>query len=197
MTHATNTSKVTRKAALAAVLASALAALCCWGPALLVALGLGAAGLSWLAPLEALRPVLLASALGLLAVALWRELRRPAAVCEGEACHPVSRRKARGLLGVAAVTVLGFAAYPYLHGSRPERAGATLKTQELTLEVTGMTCGACARTVQGALEKTPGVARAEVSLAEGKATVWAEKNLEPQALVTAVEKTGYHARMVR
>lgn len=197
MTHTKGNTEPTKKVALAAVLAAALAAVCCWGPALLVALGLGAAGLSWLAPLEALRPVLLALGLGLLAFALWRELRRPAAVCEGEACRPASRRKARVLLVVAAVTVLGFAGYPYLRSTRPERTGVTLKTQELTLEVTGMTCGACARTVQGALEKTPGVARAEVSLAEGKATVWAEKNLEPQALVTAVEKTGYHARMVR
>jgi copper chaperone len=64
--------------------------------------------------------------------------------------------------------------------------------QKLVLRVEGMTCGHCARAVADALRAVPGVADAEVSLAEKTATV-AHGDPPPSAdaLRAAVEGEGY------
>lgn len=62
-------------------------------------------------------------------------------------------------------------------------------TTELKIE--GMTCGHCVTAVRKALEAVPGVESADVNLAEGRATVEGNANLE--TLVEAVEEEGYTA----
>ncbi|CAN0558290.1 unnamed protein product, partial [Laminaria digitata] len=69
------------------------------------------------------------------------------------------------------------------------------------LEIEGMMCQRnCGSTVKACLESVPGVARAEVSFAEGLARVWANDNLGPllplAGLVDAVEEVGFGARVV-
>ena len=54
-----------------------------------------------------------------------------------------------------------------------------------------MTCGHCATAVRKALEAVPGIESAEVSLAEGWATVHGDALLG--TLVEAVEEEGYTA----
>jgi len=54
-----------------------------------------------------------------------------------------------------------------------------------------MTCGHCVTAVRKALEAVPGVESADVNLAEGRATVEGNANLE--TLVEAVEEEGYTA----
>ena len=44
-------------------------------------------------------------------------------------------------------------------------------TARVDLPVSGMTCAACARSIEGALGGTPGVERASVNLATNTATV--------------------------
>jgi P-type Cu+ transporter len=64
--------------------------------------------------------------------------------------------------------------------------------QRLDLPVTGMTCAACARHVENALAKTPGVVSANVNVALHRATVVIDPAaVEPQALAQAVENAGY------
>jgi P-type Cu+ transporter len=65
----------------------------------------------------------------------------------------------------------------------------------VTLPVTGMTCAACARTIEHTLEDTPGVAHASVNFATGRAVV----TFDPAAvgladLVGAVRDVGYDVR---
>jgi Cu+-exporting ATPase len=43
--------------------------------------------------------------------------------------------------------------------------------ERVDLPVSGMTCAACARTIERTLAATPGVARAQVNLATNTATV--------------------------
>jgi copper chaperone len=57
-----------------------------------------------------------------------------------------------------------------------------------------MTCEHCVRAVTNALEAVAGVEIAEVSLAGGRARVDGEA--DPQALLRAVEKEGYEAKLV-
>src|SRR5690606_17394931 len=67
----------------------------------------------------------------------------------------------------------------------------------LDLEVEGMTCASCVRRVETALGKVPGVAQASVNLATRRAHVTlSAEGADPGALVAAVEKRGYQARLI-
>ncbi|MBI3402170.1 MAG: mercury(II) reductase, partial [Acidobacteria bacterium] len=61
------------------------------------------------------------------------------------------------------------------------------------LDITGMTCDACARHVSKALLSVPGVRAAEVSYSDGTAQVTTDAGLSPAALVSAVSVAGYGA----
>ncbi|HYJ79607.1 MAG TPA: HAD-IC family P-type ATPase, partial [Longimicrobiaceae bacterium] len=55
--------------------------------------------------------------------------------------------------------------------SAPPAAPAGGATERVDLPITGMTCAACARRVEGSLQRAPGVRRAGVNLATSRATV--------------------------
>ena len=63
---------------------------------------------------------------------------------------------------------------------------------EITLSVTGMTCGGCVNSVQKVLTALPGVQSAEVALTPGQARVVYEPSLvDRAALVQAVVDAGF------
>ena len=62
---------------------------------------------------------------------------------------------------------------------------------EITLKVTGMTCGHCVAAVTKALQEVPGVESADVSLEKGQAVV--QGAADPTALIEAVKEEGYEA----
>lgn len=62
----------------------------------------------------------------------------------------------------------------------------------IELNVTGMTCDHCVRSVTNALKDVPGVADAVVSLEDKKATVTADE-VDVAKLIEAVEEEGYAA----
>ncbi len=55
-----------------------------------------------------------------------------------------------------------------------------------------MKCGGCVASVKEAIEKLPGVIHAEVDLESASATV--EGDVDPQAVVEALNVAGYPAR---
>ncbi len=62
------------------------------------------------------------------------------------------------------------------------------------LQLKGMTCAGCARTVEKALQSVPGVEQAAVNFADASATVtFYEETASVRALVDAVEAAGYEA----
>ena len=67
------------------------------------------------------------------------------------------------------------------------------KIEILTLKIEGMTCTSCARTVERALRKVPGVTTASVDFANGKAFLEAEPGIPFETLAEAVDKAGYKA----
>jgi len=70
------------------------------------------------------------------------------------------------------------------------------KAKALNFEVEGMTCPSCAVHVERALKKAPGVLEAKVPGWEsGQAIVTTEGDVDPAALVTAVEQAGYQASL--
>ncbi len=69
--------------------------------------------------------------------------------------------------------------------------------REFNLKIGGMTCASCSGAVQAALDKTAGVIYANVNLATNSATVIGDESLTEQALIDAVEDTGYEAEPLR
>ena len=69
-------------------------------------------------------------------------------------------------------------------------------TTELSIQ--GMTCNNCARHVREALQETPGVERANVDLAQNRATVVWKSDAEatPERLIASVKEAGYEAAPV-
>jgi Cu+-exporting ATPase len=64
----------------------------------------------------------------------------------------------------------------------------------LRINVGGMTCAACQSHVLHALEETPGVEKAAVSLLTNEATVVFDPHtVAPSALLEAIRETGYEA----
>ena len=64
--------------------------------------------------------------------------------------------------------------------------------QTKTLDVTGMTCGHCKMSVEGALEKLDGVSTVEVDLNTGKVEVsYDESKVSLDNMKEAVEDQGY------
>ena len=63
----------------------------------------------------------------------------------------------------------------------------------VTLAITGMTCSGCANTVKRVLSRVPGVTRAEVDLASGRAAV--SGTARPEDLVAVVRAAGFGAQL--
>ncbi|MGQ0766720.1 MAG: heavy metal translocating P-type ATPase [Gemmatimonadota bacterium] len=90
---------------------------------------------------------------------------------------------------------------PTVDSAKPAAALVTEKTDEhatatLSLPVEGMTCAACQVRVQRALEKTPGVRDASVSLMTNSATVAFDPGrVTASTLVDRIRATGYGASL--
>jgi len=66
----------------------------------------------------------------------------------------------------------------------------------MVFEIDGMTCEACVNKLTAAIEELPGVATAKVSLADRQAVVTGDTaELSKEAVIAAVEKAGYKARL--
>ncbi len=61
------------------------------------------------------------------------------------------------------------------------------------LKIIGMTCASCAAHVKEALERIPGVHRAEVSYARGKAELNVDEGVSREQMQTTIEALGYRA----
>ncbi len=192
-----------RLTAVAAVFSAALASACCIGPVLLA--GIGAGGVGFAASLTPFRPYLLAAAGVFLGAAFYMTYRRPAAACSTSgACSPRSaRRPQKILLWIVTASAVALGAIPYVagleaRGGRPVAVPGRARVPAaaaVTLDIQGMTCGSCAVHIRQALAKVRGVAGADVSYEESSARVaLSSSDVDPRALVEAVELAGYRAK---
>lgn len=188
----------TRNWGLAAALGAAVAAsACCTIPLALVALGFGGAWIGTLTALEPFRPLFIALAVGALAYAgyhEWRLTRRPDCACETSLSTPLRR----ALLGVGVVAVAALIASPSLIAAadevRDERA--PLITEQVVLEVEGMTCASCNVTVRRALTNLDGVQDADVTFEPPQAVVtYDPSKVSHETLTRATTNVGYASRV--
>lgn len=64
----------------------------------------------------------------------------------------------------------------------------------LKLQVTGMSCGSCVKTLEGALKDVPGVQSATIDFREQTAVI--EGSPEIQDVLTAIQDEGYQAAVL-
>ncbi|WP_208825619.1 heavy metal translocating P-type ATPase [Pseudomonas luteola] len=75
------------------------------------------------------------------------------------------------------------------------RAGYSVPTESLELDITGMTCASCVNRVERALRKVPGVNTVSVNLASEQAHVELIPGTDSSLLLVAIGKAGYEARL--
>jgi Cu+-exporting ATPase len=71
-----------------------------------------------------------------------------------------------------------------------------IKTRQVDVQVSGMTCSSCVNTIEKSLHKLPGV-RAVVNLAMESAHIIAPDNISDEQLIKAIKDSGYQARSFR
>lgn len=188
----------------AGLLAALAASLCCITPLLAVVGGLGGAASSF-AWLEPYRLYLVALTVAVLGFAWYRQWRpAPAADC----CAVPAKRSVMQSTGfLAAVTVLaalllafpyyGAALYPTAKASTAVAAatGTAPIWQTRTYRIQGMTCEACARHVESAVQQVPGVQNVAVSYGQANAQVrFDAAQALPAQVESAINSTGYHVQ---
>lgn len=187
------------KAKQAGILAALLASICCIGPLLLIAIGLGGGAVfvgryHWFFLIGGL--VVLTWA--------WAKYLREKASCDCEHKTMEGRRSGMITLLLVTVLVLGFAA---LNISRYVFAGAPPTSEQtqlanglsrVVIPVEGMTCATCEIAVRHALRRVDGVKSMQVSAASKTATVdYEPRKTNPEQLVAAINSTGYRASLPR
>lgn len=184
----------------AAGAAGLLASACCLGPILLAGLGLSVAGVSSF--FEPLRPAFLAVTGVLLGAGFYASYFRRPTCGPGAACavDGSRQRRTRALLWLASIVVVLVALFP-VYGEGLLRAGRTGASQAgepgrvVRLAVSGMTCGACAATLEQSLRGLPGVRSATVSYPDGEAVVETARDAapSPDQILETVKRAGYRA----
>lgn len=102
------------------------------------------------------------------------------------------------LLAVALVASNGYAGGPCCKLPTASTAAGekTAPAPNVTLQISGMTCGGCAPRVQKALTTVKGVKSAEVSYERAEAVVvFDSPKRMAKDLIKAVKKAGFHARV--
>ena len=77
-----------------------------------------------------------------------------------------------------------------------QKAGYAVAENTVELSVSGMTCASCVGRVEKALKAVPGVSAATVNLATERAQITATGGTSPNALIQAVAKAGYEAKVL-
>lgn len=195
----------------ASVSAAVSASACCTIPLALVSLGVGGAWISWLTALAPYRWIFVTLALGALGYAgynEWQLSRRPDCDCE----TIFSSTTRRSLLVVSALAVLTLVGSPWLLGISPSAAtqqaqiAATGSQQggtsgasatpasfrQVVLEVDGMTCATCPKTVKTALKGVDGVYSVEATYKPPEAVVrFDPKAVSVEDLTKATADAGF------
>jgi len=97
--------------------------------------------------------------------------------------------------------LLGLSGFTLALSTNVAAAAEQARTQTVTLDVENMTCNMCPITVRKALEKVPGVIKAEAKY-EGDGVGWAKVTFDParigiEALTRATANAGYPSHVQR
>src|SRR5229473_1107187 len=184
------------KAKQAGILAVILGSICCIGPLLLVAIGVG----SGAAFIGRYHWFFIIAAMAVLTWA-WAKYLLEKTVCDCEHKAMGGRRSAILTLLITTALVIGFAGLNisrYVFGKLPPTAQDQLSNglSRTVISVDGLRCVACEIPVRHALRRIEGVKAIYVSAATKTATVEYEPaKTNPERLVAAINSTGYRTSL--
>jgi len=188
----------------ASIITAGLASLCCIGPVVAAALGLGAFGAGAL--FDSLRPYMLAATAALLGAAFYLTYRKKSGeqCADGTCAVPSGQKRQRVLLWIVTAVIVPIAAFPYYAGifsggtsmgattlaASPSTAGLT----KVVFDVEGMTCEGCAAGIQATLSRKPGIAEAVVDY-ESKTARFAfdPARISVDEIKASIAELGYQA----
>jgi copper chaperone CopZ len=176
-----------------AILSAVLGSICCVGPLVLIALGVGAGAVF----IGRYHWFFVAAAIAVLGWA-WLKHFREKVPCACEHRGPGSNGISLPTLLITSAVVVGFTALNFssyiFAGPPPLAAIPTANLRRVIIPVAGLTCVTCEIPVRGALKRIDGVRFAYVSAATQNATVdYDPAKTNPEKLVAAINSTGYRA----
>ena len=196
------TKRVGRLAMVGGLLSAIAASACCWLPLLLISLGLSGAAVG--AVFERYRPILLIVAFALLGVAFYFAYRKQATgdCCDsGEAKGAPMRSLSRAMLWVVTAATIAFALFPnyiraFAGSGATDEIPAGYQTKEFVVD--GMTCEACAVTLEKEIAQMDGVDAVRVDYAAGRATVGSSRGRLPldAAVLETISSAGYRGSKI-
>jgi copper chaperone CopZ len=162
-----------------------------------VFVGLGLGGLGFAASFAKYRPLFMVLTFGFLGLAFYFTYRKKEVRCADGSCKLDSgSRSAKALLWIITVAAVGLATSPVWIGRFASKAPVASAGQLVRLHLAGLDCPACTIGIRNALQKVPGVQTASVDYDKSEARVMVNsENVDPRALVKAVESTGYKASL--
>jgi len=186
------------KAKQAGILSAILASICCVGPLLLVAIGVGS-GAVWVGRYHWF---FLIGGIAVLTWA-WAKYLREKTVCDCEHKPMGGRRSAMLALLITTVLVLGFAGlnisrYVFARAPVPAQTQTQLANglNRIVVSVEGLSCVTCEIPVRHALRRIDGVKFVHVSATTKTATVdYEPAKANPEQLVAAINSTGYRVAL--
>lgn len=183
-----------------ALVSAFLASICCIGPLFLVGLGLGSAAM--VASIEKYRPFFLILTSLFLALAFYLTYRKREIRCEDGRCEWRSgSKRMKFLLWIITLAVLGLATFPTWSARllREPRPTAFSSGPKRLFKVGGMSCSACAVSIENSLTAVPGVQSASVDFEAGQAKVVLKGDSVPERdLIKAIQKAGpYQAKFIK
>ena|SRR5439155_3906535 len=178
------------------MLSAILGSICCVGPLLLVALGLGTGAVM----IGRYHWIFIIAAVAVLTWA-WAKYLREKRVCDCEHKPMQGRQSGMITLLMATLLVLGFAGLNitrYVFATAPVAAQTETELsnglRRVVVSVDGLSCVTCEIPVRHALRKVDGVKSVEVSAATKTATVEYEPSkTNAEQLVAAINASGYRA----
>lgn len=219
-TSSRSTRRGEKVAEIGTVVSAIMASACCWLPLALLAAGVSGLGIA--ATLETYRPLFIVVTFGFLAAAFYFTYRPKKAASEAghgccppeppagenaqaDCCPPVKKGRSsmmamnKVMLWAVTVLAVAFLLLPHYVGALLGTAGGhaavvTPGMNRAVLQIEGMTCPACAVSVQSALTKLPGVESAHVDVNTGEALVQFDADqVQPEDLARAVTNAGFES----
>jgi copper chaperone CopZ len=182
------------------ILSAILGSICCVGPLLLIALGLG----TFATVIGRYHWFFIVAATAILIWA-WPKYLREKTVCDCEHTPMEGRRSGMVTLLTVTLLVVGFAGldvsrYIFASPSVAAQTETDLSNglHRIVVPVEGLSCVTCEIPVRHALRKIDGVKSVQVSAASKTATVdYEPAKTNPEQLVAAINSTGYRATLLK
>lgn len=180
-----------------AILSALFASVCCVGPLVLIAFGLGTLGLGVVIG----RYHWAFLTVGVLMILFsWRRYFREKKKCRINKCKMENKRITQIILSVTTAIVLFFLGLNlYTFTGRSVNAASVapvVGVKTIAIPVEGMTCFTCEVAVSTALKRVDGVVNAQASAKKGVAMVsYDPDKTDIKQLIDTIDKTGYKASL--